>query len=311
MRLNYWTNHLLSHRYKALAMTFLISFIPMLGVLGVMFATLVTIRRGALEGAILTVAATLPYCFLRIFVPGGEAVSPTFIWMTISVGVISNALTWAFAVMMRRGATWSSLLQTAALLGVLVISVVHLAYPNVADWWAGQLQFLNAQVQDSMNLKKSLDPESLKEAQIRAINAAKLVATGAVVGMTLFIAVFQLILACWWNAVVFSRGSLQRGLHQIRLSRLAGVLFIASLVFSYWDNSVVLDIMPVLYLLFGAAGLSLLHYFFEMMKGPVVWFWLFLMYATLILAVPASIAVVATVALLDVWLDLRKRFRKV
>ena len=30
--------------------------------------------------------------------------------------------------------------QIAALVGVLVISVIHLAYPQVADWWGVQLQ---------------------------------------------------------------------------------------------------------------------------------------------------------------------------
>ena len=313
MRLTIWTNYLLGHRIKALALTFIITFIPILGVLGILFAALVTIRKGIVEGAIFTLAATLPYCFMRIYVPGSEAVTPAFIWIAISVGGLSNVLTWAFAVMIRRKASWSSILQIAALMGVLVISVVHLAYPDIATWWGDQLRSFNSQFHDAVGdkLKNTMDVDSLKEAQNSAINSAKLIATGAVVGVTLLIAAWQLILACWWNAVVFSSGSLQKGLHQIRLSQLAGVLFIISLVFSYLGNSVVLDIMPVLYLLFCAAGLSVLHYFFERMKTPVVWFWLLLMYFSLFIAVPASIVLVATIALLDIWLDLRKRFKKV
>jgi hypothetical protein len=313
-RLTHWTNYLLKHRLVALTLTFVITFIPVIGVLGILFAGLVTIRKGILEGAIFTFAATLPYCILRVYMPSSEAITPAFIWLTIGVGALSNVLTWVFVVMMRRGMNWSAVLQVAALMGVLVISVVHLAYPNVSDWWADQLQFLNMQVQSSVNsvssIKNNMDPDAVKEAQQQAINSAKLIATGAVVGVTLLIAFMQVVLACWWNAIVFNRGSLQRGLHNIRLSGLAGVLFMLSLLFSYWGNTVVLDIMPILYLLFCAAGLSLLHYFFEMMTTPVVWFWLCLMYITLIFAVPASIVVVATIALLDIWLDLRKRFKK-
>ena len=56
---------------------------------------------------------------------------------------------------------------------------------------------------------------------------------------------------------IYNPGSLRKELHRIRLSQLAGLLFLISMVFSYLGNSVVLDIMPVLYMLFCAAGLSL------------------------------------------------------
>jgi len=315
MRLQHWTKYLLSHRIQALALTFIITFIPMIGVLGILFAALVTIRKGIVEGAAFTIAATLPYCFIRLYVPGGEAVEPLFVWVAVAVGAFSNFMTWVLASMLNRRASWSAVLQIAALLGVLLISVVHLVYPDVFDWWANFLHSLSAQTPDAITALKSnamhADADSMKEAQIQAINAAKWIATGSVVGVTLLVSIMQLILACWWEAIVFKPGSLRLGLRHIRLSPLAGVLFIASLVFSYLGNAVVLDIMPVLYLLFCGAGLSLLHYFFGLLKTPVAWFWLVLLYATLILAMPISVVAIATLALLDIWLDFRRRFKKV
>jgi len=312
MRVSNWTNYLLSHRIIALALTFVFSFIPSVGVVGIIFAALVTIRKGLAEGALFTFAATLPYCFVRFFLhTDTTGIEPNFIWVIIGVGVLSNVLTWAFAAMIQKKATWSTVLQTATLMGVLLISVVHLIYPDVASWWASQLQvFSDNYVVDTLKLKESIDVESLKETQLQAINSTKLRATGAIVGATFLIAILQLIFACWWNSRVFHRGNLQRALHHIRLSRLAGVLFVVSLVLVYWENSVVLDIMPVLYLLFCAAGLSLLHYFFEMIARPVVWFWLVLMYVTLIIGGQLSIVMVATLGLLDIWVDFRKRFKK-
>ncbi len=315
-RLLSWTNYLLSHRVIAVVFTFIISFVPFIGVLGILLAALVTLKKGIVEGAIFTLAATLPYCFVRIAMPNSDAMTPLFIWLAIGIGSVSNLLTWVFAAMMRRKADWSTILQTAALTGVLVVSIVHLAYPDIAEWWFSQLQSFNAQahtvteaIKNTANVDMEID--SVKEMQLQAMNTAKLIATGTVVGVTLLLGIWQLVLACWWNAAVYAPGSLQVGLHTIRLSTLAGALFLTSLVFSYLGNSVVLDIMPVLYLLFCAAGLSVLHYFFGMIKTPVVWFWLLLMYATLLIAMPISLVVISTIALLDTWVNLRKKFKRV
>jgi hypothetical protein len=51
-----------------------------------------------------------------------------------------------------------------------------------------------------------------------------------------------------------------KGLMMAYLSTLAGILFLASLVLAYLGNKVVLDVMPIVYGLFAAAGLSLIHY---------------------------------------------------
>src|SRR5579862_3790891 len=138
------TNYLLNHRIIALVLTLIISFIPVIGVLGIVFAALVTLKKGIVEGALFTLVATVPYGFVRYMMPANDAMTPFFIWLAIGIGVTSNVLTWAFTTMMRRKADWSTILQVAALLGVLVVSVVHLAYPDVTDWWFNQLQSLNA-----------------------------------------------------------------------------------------------------------------------------------------------------------------------
>jgi len=307
------TQYLLSHRAIALLFTFIISFVPIVGIVGMMFAALVTLKKGIVEGLVYTVAATLPYFAARLIMPNTD-MAPLFLWFAIMIGIISNILTWIFAAMMKRQANWSTILQVGALAGVLVVCVVHLAYPNVSDWWFTQLQSFNEQahtVADAIKNKSEMDVENAVEAQAQAMNTAKLIATGTIVGVTLLAGVWQLVLACWWNAIVYAPGSLRKSLHGIRLSKLAGVLFLASLVFSYLGNSVVLDIMPILYLLFCTAGLSLMHYFFAMIKTPVAWFWLLFAYAVLLIAMPVSIVAVSTLALIDSWMDLRKRFRRI
>lgn len=124
----------------------------------------------------------------------------------------------------------------------------------------------------------------------------------------LLLGLLQLIAARWWQTLVFTPGRLGKELQQIRLSKLAGVLFAASLVFSYLGNLVVLDIMPILYTLFGAAGLSLVHYFCRKMKSKTTWFWLMMLYFMIFFVFSVSIILLALLALFDIWLDFRKRF---
>lgn len=305
MRLQRLTNYLLSHRFRAMAATFLITLIPIVSVFGILFAALVTLVRGAKEGAIFTIVATLPYLFSFSLAGNHDAV-PMMAWAAVGVAVASNVLTYIFAVMLTQRVSWSMMMQLAALCGVLVISVVHLVYPDVQDWWSTQL---NAYFTQAGEILKGNSPMS-GESRIEIVNMAKQLATGFIVAAVLFNAFLQLIAAAWWKAIVYSPGSLSQELHQVRLSHLAGVLFLTSLVFSYLGNAVVLDIMPVLYLLFTAAGLSLVHYFLGYVKTPVIWFWLSLLYVMVFFAMPVSFVAMSIFALTDIWLDVRKKIKK-
>lgn len=311
MLLKRFTSYLLQHRLQALVLTFFITFVPILGILGILFAGLVTLVKGIFEGAIFTIAATLPY-IISFFITGTQEATPLVIWAAVGVAVFSNILTWAFAVMWRKHTSFSLILQIAALLGVLIISVIHLAYPGVVEWWGNQLQTYYAQAQ-AMATGLLKNPNAMgisNETQLETINITKHYATGLMVTAVLFNALLQLIVARWWQASVFSPKSLAKELHAIRLSHLAGVLFIVSVALSYLGNSVISDIMPILYMLFGMAGLSLIHYLFGLLKSATAWFWLSVVYLTLIFALPTSMVFVSIIALFDVWLDIRKRFKK-
>lgn len=301
------TNYLLAHRWQTIGLAFVLTFLPIIGILGVLVAALVTLRKGIFDGALLTLAVILPY-FISFFI--SETSFVQMMWAGIGIAVLSNLITYAFAVMLYRKCSWSMILQVAALVGVLGISVIHLIFPNVAEWWGGQLQIFYTQAQAVTGALKA-QGVSQPDLPMEAINATKQYATGFIIAGILFNGILQLIIGAWWQAVVYNPGSLKKALHNIRLSRLASILFALSLLLAYLGNSVVLDIMPVLYVLFGAAGLSLLHYMFGLMTPSAGWFWLTVFYILLIFSLPVSVIFVAMLALADAWIDLRLRFKKV
>jgi hypothetical protein len=302
------THYFLKYPWLTLLVVFCISFVPLLGMIGILIAVLFTLRKNIKWGGLMTLAATIPY-FIGLYFPNKNHSIPLAIWAAIGVAVISNLLTWIFAIMLKRRWSWSDILQTAALLGVLFISILHLIYPDIGEWWGYQLHRYYTQATAVTGLVQNKGV--IGETQLDAINVTKQYATGFMVGALLFNAILQLVIARWWESFVFHYGILRRELRELRLSPLAGLLFILSLIFSYLGNAVVLDIMPIVCMLFCASGLSLIHYFFGLSKNSTTWFWLSLLYVTAILAMPTSLIIISMVALIDIWLDGRKRFRKV
>lgn len=306
MWLHRFTSYILANRWQTVALVFLATFVPILGVIGILIVALVTLRKSVIDGAVMLVAATIPHAIVFYFSAHYRTAPPMVMWVTLGVAVLSNVATWVFAVMLRQRSSWSQILQVAALFGVLVISVVHLSYPAITEWWGEQLQAYYSQ--SLPGLLKTTQHSS--ELQLETIKEVKQYATGLIVVAILLDGFFQLILARWWESIIFRPRGLGKELQTIRLSSLAGILFVAGLVMAYLGNTVVLDIMPVLYLLFGAAGLSLIHYVFTFMKSPNAWFWMLVLYLLLIFSLPVSIEMVAILALFDIWFDIRGRFRK-
>lgn len=319
------TDFLLKHAIAAFVIVFTMTFAPGIGMLGILIAAFVTLQKGIVEGALLTVAASLPYA-IGFFLADNLQPEALFVsWIVVGIAISSNVLTWVFAGMLRKQANWSSMLQFAALLGILVISVIHLAYPSVADWWGVQLQSYYDHVKpvlaSSMNKVAAVGSNAvvaettINDIQVEAINIAKQYATGIMVVFVLLMAVIQLLAARLYQAVWYGVGSVRKELLTIRLSRLAGVLFSVGLVLSYLGNSVALDVMPVAYVLFGAAGLSLAHYMLRQatLGSPTGWLWIVVFYSSLILilSIPVSLLVLSILALVDIGFDLRKRLRKI
>lgn len=302
------TQGLLQHSVVALLLTLGISFLPIVNTLGIVYAGLVTLYKGVFDGAVITIAATVPIIFL-LLQTSDPTISPHMLWVAIALPVLMNVLTWAFASMLYRQMNWSSLLQVAALSAVLAISVLHLIYPNIATWWGEQLTTAYQHAAETM--PPLLKSKATAESQMEFIASAKNFANGMIAVVILLCSLSQLAVSRWWQAMVFAPGMLRRELHHIRLSPLAGVLFTLSLVFLWVGNGVVSDIMPILFLLFMVAGLSVVHYFLGLMVSPTRWFWLVLMYILIIYAFSASMGFLVMIALLDIWLDLRKKIKKI
>jgi hypothetical protein len=294
-----FTDFILQSRFQAMGVAFVCSYIPLLGSVGILIAGLVTLRKGALEGLWIVLAATLPYLFKYY---SADLTQGDMVFLGLLLNIASNVLVWAFAVLLRRYNNWSIILEYSVLLGIVVIGLVHLFYPDILNWWGIQLtKFIKSALM--MNAPQSAT--SATEQQVAVINIIKFYATGLFVVSVLFNVMLQLILSRWWQAAMFNPGGLRLELRQIRLSHVSSILLMIGFGLTSFGSEMITDMMPVLCAVFAAAGLSFMHCYLATIKNTLVW--LIILYLLVIWLFPLSVVFLAFVALFDVWMDLRKR----
>lgn len=307
MSLRRFTEFVLRSRLNAVLAAFLLSFIPLIGAsISILIATLVTLRKGALEGTIVLVASLAPF-LINYMVAPVPADAHMLLIATLTVIAI-NILTWLLALILRSYANWSLVVEVAAFVGIVLVGCIHYAYPEIQDWWSAQL---TAYFSKTSSLLGSLTPDDGSSASDNTAAAANIVAnvkqyaTGFIVASVMFNALLQLILARWWQAVMFNPGELRKELHQIRLSYISVVIFAVISIGAYLGNSICLDFTPVMMTAFCAAGLSMIHY--VVLSRKANWFWLAVVYMGIMFVFPLGMALIAIAGLFDSLLDLRKR----
>ncbi|HVY52892.1 MAG TPA: hypothetical protein VHA13_00040, partial [Gammaproteobacteria bacterium] len=247
----------------------------------------------------------------------------------------SNIFTWLLAALFKRTNSWSIILEAAALIGIIIVTAAHIAKPDLENWWAKQLHEYVTQITThskalanddeevskakiakaaKASSKQKVSEESTEPDVINFVNAAKPYATGIFSASLLFTALLQLFIARWWQMAAALKEQLRPELYKIRLSSIAGITFLAAIILSYFKIALAQDMLPVLYLAFCVAGLSLVHCIMAKIKA-FGWLWLTVFYIVLISSwmvyhLPLGFQLVAMAALLDVWLDWRQRINK-
>jgi hypothetical protein len=133
--------------------------------------------------------------------------------------------------------------------------------------------------------------------------------TGIKTVILLGIDLFFLLLARWGQALLFNPGKLRPELQDVRVNlSIVGILGLF-LLGSISGVAIAIDSMPVISMLFVLAGLSLFHYAVASMKLSKIWVVGF--YSLWIIMFSYLTLLLVCVALMDSWLDIRKRFASI
>ncbi|HSW69225.1 MAG TPA: hypothetical protein VLI69_03565 [Gammaproteobacteria bacterium] len=307
MLLRRFTDFVLRGRLQAIGAAFVLSLVPLFGAsMGVLVAAFVTLRRGALEGTLVLCAVIAPYLLSYAISP--KAAQPQLMMVATVTIIAINVLTGLLAVILRRYSNWNLVIEASILAGVVLVCIIHLVFPEVQNWWGAELTAYLKKTAAMIGQFAPDEANAQEALQANMIASIKRYITGFVIASVIFNALLQLVIARWWQAIIFNPGGLRKELHQIRLSYISASVFIAVLGLAYIDNPFSLDMMPIMVTAFCAAGLSLIHCL--LLSNKAGWFWLILVYLGMIFVFPAGIIFIAMTGLLDSLFNLRKHLRR-
>ena len=247
----------------------------------------VTLRKGWQEGLLVLMWALLP-ALAGIWISNA---GKGLVFGTVAVLVV----TYLAALVLRTTMSWVATLFSLVLLSVASTLLVVLLAGDLADEMAAVLRrFLTHPDQT---------PSPVLEEWLQQWNIV--LASGFIAVLVGFGTLGGLLVARWWQAILYNPGGFQKEFHTLRLnSALAFLCIVASgycLVggaqYQWWLN---LFLLPPL-----VAGLGIVHCAiakYRLGLGSVIALYIFLF------IVSPLLLVLAMVGLTDVWLNYRKRF---
>lgn len=281
---------LMRGRWQASSMAFLFAILPLLNCLSLVIVALITLRKGAREGAWVAVCAILPAIG---FILLGHSALP------LTNGILWAILVWFLATILRGTASWSYVLIVAAAIGVGIVLAIHGYSDDIGQWWQQTML-------DNMQMVNSEVPMDTA-AQQQILKSLTPIATGIITALGLLMSLVWLVLARNWQAVLYNPGQLRPELQAIRMPRWGAatvVIIVALEVLTQW--MVLVDLLPVILLPFVLTGLSLVHFFVTARK--LSWIWLVAFYVLLVLFLPYLVIALVLLAVIDSFWNLRQRF---
>ena len=210
-------------------------------------------------------------------------------------------LVWAFAALLGRYSSWRLVLEIATLVGIVFVIGLHLIIPDIKSWWSGHL--LNY-----LNEMGAVTAWKLTSAQVGLlIKKVVPIASGVAYLVVMIGTLLQLLLARWWQAVLFNPGGLHKEFIHIRVGHFWAVSMLIVIAILFLKTPFIVDLIPVLMLPFMVSGLSLFHLLVSVKKGlllPLV-----MIYMGLFLLPLFIMMLLTCTGYLDSWYDFRRRLK--
>lgn len=296
--LNDYTNYVLAKRRNAIVATMLFAMIPLLNIIAFVTLNFVTLERGKREGADLLIAITVVNIILACFSYYYELSSD--IRTTIEMIIYFNFCSYAAALLLREFNSWYLTLECLCYLGLIIILITYMLYPNLTDYYMGVLQ------QQLALLKSVYGEDQIQQIDLTFLKAIAHNAIGFRALGIICSLLFYLVIARWVQTRRNCPGQLRKELHLLRADYISMFIVGAVMIGSYYgipaaQNMHIVAILPMV-----CTGLSIVHNFSASRKH---WFLLlmsfylvFSMFDTLI------IGVLIFLAILDLFIDIRGKY---
>lgn len=275
-------------RRQAILVSLMFSCVPFLAFLGYAVMGLVTLRKGAKDGGLIVLCLAIPPVIVMLTTHNPWI----FVWNYLCGAV----LVWLFAVLLRETRSWQRVFQLAVCVGVLGIIIFHMVNGNAHAWWISTLKQDIATVQNNLKMKLS------SEQQASMFHGIARIATGMQAFTLLLGNLVALILARWWQSILYNVGGFKKEWHQLRVDKVTTVIAILLIAMAVVGPAVLLDCVPVMVIPFLMSGIGLVHFWCEGQHTIR----LIAFYVLLVLFLPYVIGLLVAVMVIDSFFNLRK-----
>lgn len=246
---------------------------------------LVALRRGGGDGLILTLWAILPLLLMRYV----SDVSPPMIWASIAtVPVVLIA-----AGALRMGASWAQVLIAAVVLSALFALSMQLVFAAEVE----QLRLALAKLFEQMQAGAAAAKKSVMVPTTAFV-------VGLMAVMIAISAVGSLLLARWWQALLFNPGGFRQEFHALRVDRALAIPLLVGVVGCYWIAPDYMTWGTLLGIPLLVSGIALAHHVIAATGMGA--HWLVVFYIALVVMGPASMLVMG-LGFCDSLVDFRAR----
>jgi hypothetical protein len=251
--------------------------IPLLNWLSTAIVGLVVLRKGAAEGSIVLLWALLPLGIAVYFV-GDPMPVIALVGTAIMAYILRVTLSWELAI---------AVAVIASAIGSLVF-----------EYTAADLLVMLVEFYVELSKQNSIEVSS----EVARTAIVGIYARGQACGMCAL-----LVLARWWQSQLYNPGGFQKEFHQIRLTPWFSTGVVVAMIFSFVFDDQLGRWLPLLTVPLVFSGIALVHWTFGFRKMSVNWVIAF--YLLLIILSNLIYPILASLALMDSYLNLRQRIQ--
>ncbi|TNF32968.1 MAG: DUF2232 domain-containing protein [Gammaproteobacteria bacterium] len=255
---------------------------------------LVVLHLGNSRGAQVVTLATIGSMLLSWLILGSPLVMLTMVlllWLPV----------WLVAVVLRHSVSLAMAFQVTTALGVLMVLVLNLGFPQLQTLVATDFTRMLQPV-----LEQQPDEATRQQLQ-QGIDTVMRLLPGILGAGVMMMTVLSLVLGRWWQAALYNPGGFRKEFHELRLGRVMAATGLVLLLLAGFAN-IELAVMVVLvflmmYLLQGTALIHSIVSLRKLNRG-----WLFGFYI-LLFFVPHLMVPLAVLGMTDAWIDYRQRLK--
>lgn len=252
---------------------------------------LITLRKGWQQGIIYSLLATATLMI----------VSGMFN-KDLGSGFIAGLVTWfpvlVVASILAITKSWNITLQLILLIAMVGVLLFHLVISDASAFWMQLLEPIKPLLKQSYQFNEANFDETIKLASNWM--------TGTFAAAYALLVILSLIVARSWQARLYNPGGFGEEFQQIRIGKQASIgLLVGIAIAVLTDNHMITELIMIAIVIFMFQGLSLAHALVKL--GNLGSGWLIAVYALLFLLMIQMIVLLATIGIIDNFVDFRQR----